>query len=147
MAKKVTDDQPKVHFDCTKCPAFCCSIYERVQVTKRDIARLAKHFGVSIEVAIKRYTKLYKDERILRRKADHLFGKTCQFLDPKTRGCTIYHARPAICREYPGRSRCSYYDVLRFERTQQDDETVLPVFQITFQKWRDDKVEEKDKED
>jgi uncharacterized protein len=147
MVKKVTDDQPRTHFDCTKCPAFCCSIYERVVVTKRDIARLAKHFAVSIDEAIKRYTKLYGEERILRRKKDPLFGKTCQFLDLKSRGCTIYHARPAICREYPGRSRCSYYDVLRFERNQQNDPTVLPVIQITFKEWRNEQVREKDEND
>jgi len=37
-----------------------------------------------------------------------------------------------VCREYPDRSRCSYYDVLQFERRQQNDPTVLPLFQITF---------------
>jgi hypothetical protein len=37
-----------------------------------------------------------------------------------------------VCREYPDRSRCSYYDVLQFERRQQDDQNVLPLFQITF---------------
>jgi hypothetical protein len=40
MVKTIKDDQPRTYFDCTKCPAFCCSIYERVQVTKRDITRL-----------------------------------------------------------------------------------------------------------
>src|SRR5256885_8235859 len=34
------------YYNCSKCPAYCCSIYERVQVTKRDIRRLANHFGV-----------------------------------------------------------------------------------------------------
>ena len=28
--------------------------------------------------------------------------------------------------------RCAYYDVLQFERRQQDDDTVLPLIQITF---------------
>src|SRR5437762_7754719 len=54
------------------------------------------------------------------------------FLDQETRGCTIYHARPAVCREYPARTRCTYYDMLQFERRQQQDETVVPVVQITF---------------
>ncbi|MBA2340906.1 MAG: YkgJ family cysteine cluster protein [Pyrinomonadaceae bacterium] len=147
MTKTITDDKPRIHFDCTKCPAFCCSIYERVQVTKRDISRLAKHFGVTVESAIKRYTKMHSGERVLRRTHDELFdADACMFLDREKRGCTIYHARPAICREYPARSRCSYYDVLRFERQQQDDENVLPLFQITFRQakkdvQRDDKGE------
>jgi Fe-S-cluster containining protein len=132
MVKTIKDEQPRTYFDCTKCPAFCCSIYERVQVTKRDINRLARHFGVSYETARRRYTKQWKDERVLKRVKDVIFEETCMFLDQETRGCTIYHARPAVCREYPDRSRCSYYDVLQFERRQQDDESVIPLVQITF---------------
>lgn len=132
MAKKVTDDQPRVYFDCTKCPAFCCAIYDRVQVTKRDLNRLAKHFGVSVQTALKRYTKMYQGERVLRRAKDTIFDQACMFLDHETRGCTIYHGRPQVCREYPARSRCAYYDVLQFERRQQDDPTVIPLVQITF---------------
>ena len=131
-SKKVTDEQPRVYFDCSKCPAYCCSIYERVAVTKRDINRLAKHFGVSVETATKRYTKMHSGERVLRRKKDVIFEETCQFLNEETRGCGIYHARPAVCRSYPDRSRCAYYDLLQFERKQQDDPNVLPLVQITF---------------
>jgi Fe-S-cluster containining protein len=134
MTQKITDEQPRIYFDCSKCPAYCCAIYERVQVTKRDVNRLARYFGVTADVAARRYTKLNKEngERVLRRKKDEIFEEACQFLNPETRGCTIYHARPQVCREYPARTRCSYYDVLQFERLQQDDDTVLPLVQITF---------------
>jgi Fe-S-cluster containining protein len=133
MGKKITDEQPRVYFDCSKCPAYCCGIYERIQVTKRDLNRLAKHFGLTVERATKRYTKLWDGkERVLKRTPDPILGEACQFLNHETRGCTIYHARPQVCREYPDRSRCSYYDVLQFERRQQDDPNVLPLFQITF---------------
>lgn len=128
----VKDEQPRVHFDCAKCPAFCCAIYERVALTKRDIKRLAKFFGVSEETATRRYTTKWEDERVLRRTPDPLLGEACMFLDREKRGCTIYRGRPTVCREYPSRTRCVYYDVLQFERRQQDDETVLPLFQITF---------------
>lgn len=140
MAKKITDDQPRVYFDCNKCPAFCCSIYERVQVSKRDLNRLAKYFKVSVEKAMKRYTKMWGDERVLRRTKDKLFTETCIFLNQETRGCGIYHARPQVCREYPDRTRCVYYDVLKFERQQQDDPTVLPLVQITFREVKKEKV-------
>ncbi|HEX8475665.1 MAG TPA: YkgJ family cysteine cluster protein [Pyrinomonadaceae bacterium] len=140
MAKKITDEQPRVHFDCSKCPAFCCSIYERVQVTKRDLNRLAKYFKVSVETATKRYTKMKAGERVLRRTKDMLFGETCTFLNQETRGCSIYHARPQVCRTYPARTRCSYYDVLQFERQQQDDPNVLPIFQITFRERKEKEV-------
>jgi Fe-S-cluster containining protein len=120
------------YYNCSKCPAYCCSIYERVQVTKRDLNRLAKHFHIDVDAAIRRFTTTYNGERILRRKADPIFGKACRFLDPATRRCTIYFARPSVCREFPDRARCAYYDLLQFERSQQGDETVLPLVRITF---------------
>jgi len=121
-------------YDCGDCPAYCCSIYERVQVKAKDLKRLAKHFGISERRAKQRFTKMIDDERVLRRKSDPILGTACRFLDPKTRGCTIYEARPAICREYPGTPRCGYYDLLQFERTSQSDPDVLPLIQITFKK-------------
>jgi Fe-S-cluster containining protein len=120
------------YYNCSKCPAYCCSIYERVQVTKRDLKRLAKHFAVDLETAARRFTSIWQGERVLRRKADPIFGKACKFLNPETRQCTIYHARPLVCREFPARARCAYYDLLQFERIQQGDDTVLPLVQITF---------------
>ena len=120
------------YYNCSKCPAYCCSIYERVQITKRDLKRLAKHFAVDLETAAGRFTTIWEGERVLRRKADPIFGKACKFLNPDTRQCTIYHARPLVCREFPARARCAYYDLLQFERVQQGDNTVLPLVQITF---------------
>lgn len=120
------------YYNCSKCPAYCCSIYERVPVEERDVKRLAKHFGVNFRTAQQRFTKTYNGERILRRKADPIFGQACKFLNPETRQCTIYHARPKVCREFPARERCAYYDLLQFERGQQGDETVIPLVQITF---------------
>ena len=127
-----TTETERSYYDCTKCPAYCCSIYERVQVTKRDIKRLAVHFGVDVETAERRFTTTWKGEKLLRRKADPIFGKACKFLDPATRQCTIYDARPLVCRNFPDRVRCAYYDLLQFERIQQGDDTVVPLVQITF---------------
>jgi len=132
MGDTIAGRKPKSYYDCVDCPAYCCSVYERVQVTPRDIRRLARYFGVTEEVATARYTKIYEKERVLRRKKDALFGEACQFIDPETRGCTIYHARPAVCREFPITKRCAYYDLLTFEREQQDDPDTIPVVQITF---------------
>jgi Fe-S-cluster containining protein len=127
-----TTGHKALKYDCEKCVAYCCSIYDRVQVTPRDIRRLAAHFGVSTEIATLRFTKLFGKERILRRKADRLFGQACMFLDQETRKCTIYHARPLVCREFPTTSRCSFYDLIQFERKQQDDPDVIPLVKITF---------------
>jgi len=132
MAQTAGNGHKPLKYDCDKCVAYCCSIYERVQVTPRDVRRLALHFGVTPEVATARYTKLFGKERILRRRADRLFGQACMFLNQETRKCTIYDARPGTCREFPEASRCAYFDLLEFERTQQDDPDVVPLVKITF---------------
>ena len=99
----------KIQYDCSKCPGYCCS-YPRIEVKKRDLERLARHFGVSTEVAAQRYTRIYNDdgkpERILRHQKDTVYGSICRFFDTDERRCTIYDARPAVCREYPNGSRC-----------------------------------------
>ena len=132
-----------VLYDCEKCPAFCCSVYERVAVTPSDLTRLAVHFGISEEEAKKNLTKMWNDERILKRKKDPVLETTCKFLDTKTRGCTIYHARPDACREFPNQVRCPYYDLYQFEREHQDDPTVVPIVSIEFKEWkRSPRIEE-----
>ncbi|HET9949647.1 MAG TPA: hypothetical protein VFQ22_12040, partial [Longimicrobiales bacterium] len=64
-----------VFYDCLNCPSYCCT-YPRIPVTKRDVARLAKHFGISESVARKRFTKQgwTKRERVLRHQKDEVFG-------------------------------------------------------------------------
>ncbi|HJQ27352.1 MAG TPA: YkgJ family cysteine cluster protein [Blastocatellia bacterium] len=115
----------RVLFNCSKCPAYCCS-YARIEVTRRDIARLARHFGVSDEEAERRYTKIAFGDRVLRHKKDHIYKQVCQFLDAEERRCTIYTARPGVCREYPDSLRCGYYDFLASERRRQDDNDFIP---------------------
>jgi uncharacterized protein len=134
--KTIKDSQPRVRFDCSKCPAFCCSVYERVSTNRWDIKRLAKHFGATYEAAERRYTKVVEGERVLRRVPDKVLGECCMFLDQDARRCTIYHARPGTCRAYPETTRCAYYDLMMFERRQQGDDTVVPVVRITFQEWK-----------
>ena len=38
-------------YDCSKCPGYCCS-YDRITVSKRDVARLAKHFHIDYDTAV-----------------------------------------------------------------------------------------------
>jgi Fe-S-cluster containining protein len=116
--------KPRVHYDCSKCPGYCCS-YDLIEVGKRDIARLAKHFDVTYQQAEDRFTKYDSAEKVrtLRHQKDRIFGKACTFFDTKKRHCTIYDARPALCRAYPEEPHCGYYDFLKFEREHQDDPT------------------------
>lgn len=122
----------KPKYDCTDCVGYCCSIYDRVDVTKRDLKRLARHFGISVEKAEKKYTTLVDGIRSLKKVDDLIFDRTCIFLNQTTRLCTIYEGRPGACREWPVHSgdRCVYYDILKFERLQQDDPDYVPVVDI-----------------
>jgi Fe-S-cluster containining protein len=115
----------RVLFNCSKCPAYCCS-YDRIGITKTDINRIARHFGLTYEEAEKKYTKIAFGDRVLRHQKDHIFKRVCEFLDLEKRGCTIYEARPAVCREYPDSLRCGYYDFLASERRRQCDEEFIP---------------------
>ncbi|MDP9065949.1 MAG: YkgJ family cysteine cluster protein [Pseudomonadota bacterium] len=116
-------------FDCEKCPGFCCS-HARIEVTDADIRRLAKHFGVSERIARDRHTYRYRsgdvDERILRHHNDTVYKSVCRLFDRETRKCTVYAARPTVCRRYPYGNACGYYNFLRFERTFHGDEEHIP---------------------
>jgi uncharacterized protein len=117
---------PRARYACDKCPAYCCS-YPLIEIGKRDIARLARHFGLSYEQAEERFTKYDAAEkvRVLRHRTDDVFDSVCQFLDREERRCTVYEARPGVCRDYPNGPRCGYYEFLKFEREQQDDESYV----------------------
>ncbi len=110
-----------VQYNCAKCPGYCCS-YPVIALTKYDVERLGKHFGLTPEEAEKRFTRAaHGHKRIFRRKKDEHYGKICRFFDTEERRCTIYAARPAVCRSFPGAGRCGYYDFLSFERRTQND--------------------------
>ena len=116
-------------YSCHKCPGYCCT-YTEIDVTARDIERLARHFDLDYAQAEARFTKTPSGEagrRLLRHKKDTIFDSTCMFLDQEKRRCTIYEARPGVCRKYPDSNRCGYYDFLRFERTQQGDDTLVAL--------------------
>ena len=51
----------------------------------------------------------------------YIFESTCGLFDQEKRRCTVYEARPGVCRQYPDAPRCGYYDFLSFEREQQGD--------------------------
>ena len=124
-----TTTKKKPSFDCSKCPGYCCS-HGRIAVSDFDIARLAKHFGVAVAKARKKFTYRFKtrdtDEQILRHHRDTVYATICRFFDTKERRCTVYEARPNVCRKYPYGNQCGYYDFLKFEREHQDDEDYIP---------------------
>ena len=114
-------------YDCTKCPGYCCS-YDYIIVTKRDVKRLGKRFGLSAEAAEQKFTKMIEGYgRVLRHRKDTVYKSTCRFFHPTKRQCTVYEDRPNVCREYPDGRRCGYFDFLSWERKHQQDETFIPL--------------------
>lgn len=127
MAKEKAKKKAKIKYDCAKCPAYCCS-YDRIEVSDFDLERLAAYFDMPVKKAEKKFTKFWDDdERILRHQKDHIFDSVCRFLDSDTRRCTIYEARPEVCREYPDAKICGYYEFLRWERKFQEDPEFIPL--------------------
>jgi Fe-S-cluster containining protein len=117
---------PIVRYDCSKCPGYCCS-YPRIEVKDADLARLARHFGLETAQAEKRFTRWYEPGgRILKHRKDEIYGSICRFFDTTERRCTVYEARPKVCRSYPNGSKCGYYDFLKFERKHQNDPDFIP---------------------
>lgn len=126
MASGKTAGKSGNSYDCSKCPGYCCS-YPLIEVGKRDIRRLAKHFDITYQQAETRYTRFDRSEKVrsLRQQDDRHFGRICKLFDTKKRQCTVYESRPAVCREYPDGKRCGYYEFLQFEREHQDDPTFV----------------------
>ena len=118
----------RARYSCNKCPAFCCT-YTEIEVTPRDIERLARHFDLTYATAEERFTKqdAKKEKRLLRHRKDTIFDSTCMMLDQEERRCTVYDARPGVCRKYPDSARCGYYEFLKFEREQQGDEQYVAL--------------------
>jgi Fe-S-cluster containining protein len=118
----------RVRYSCNKCPAYCCT-YSDIEINTRDIDRLARHHGLTFKKAEERFTKMDPGGKVklLRHRKDKIFESACMFLDPDKRRCTIYEARPGVCRAYPASNSCGYYDFLRFERTQQGNKDYVAL--------------------
>src|SRR3979490_2346270 len=89
-------------YSCLKCPGYCCS-YPEIEVTPRDIERLAKYCRPSYWQAEERLTKYDPKEkvRLLRHQKDEHLNTVYITRDRRQRRATQYEARPAVCREYP----------------------------------------------
>lgn len=112
-------------YDCDNCPSYCCS-YPQIEVKPEDLRRLARHFGLDVDTALRRLTKDgdAPGARVMRHVRDPIFGSACRLLDPEARTCTAHEVRPNTCRGHPVTDRCHYYDFLMAERAFQNDPTL-----------------------
>lgn len=117
-------------FKCEKCPGYCCS-HGRIGVTDHDIRRLAQHFGLSEADARRRLTYRHTtdgvEEQLMRHHKDTVYKSVCKMFDRETRKCTVYEARPNVCRKYPYGKTCGYYNFLHFERVHTGDDDYVPT--------------------
>jgi uncharacterized protein len=114
-------------YSCNNCPGYCCS-YPVIGLTRRDVQRLARHLAITFEECERRHTRSAHGRKwIMRRKKDPHFHRICKFFDTVERRCTVYPGRPEVCRSFPGKGRCGYYDFLMFERRAQDDDNFVAV--------------------
>ena len=90
------DDGAHAPLNCRKCPGFCCRVAGYVEVSRKDIRRLAKFLGLTVRQFEERHLVevTRKREKLIKQDLE-----TCQFLD-SNRKCTVYEARPKDCREY-----------------------------------------------
>jgi hypothetical protein len=123
----VRASKPAPRYSCAKCPGYCCT-YTEIEVKVSDVDRLARHFGISYRAAEARFTKTNaKGLLMMRHKKDKIFDTICAQFDQDKRQCTVYHARPGVCRQYPDSTRCGYYEFLKFEREQQGDAELVAL--------------------
>ena len=117
-------------YNCLDCPGYCCS-HARIAVSDYDIAppgaALRPDRGPRRKSASPTATASQDaDEQILRHQQDHIYKSVCRFFDRDARRCTVYEARPNVCRRYPYGKACGYYDFLKFEREHQGDDEFIP---------------------
>jgi len=89
--------QIQMDFQCKRC-GHCCQVADPIDIYPKDIRRLASFFNISEEEAIEEYTIPHPKESDLR-----AFKATepCRFYDKAQNGCSIYQARPMVCRCSP----------------------------------------------
>lgn len=84
-----------LRFSCTRC-GHCCQGPGYVWVDEEEVAALAEHFSMDIDVFQKVYTRKVGRSRSLREQA----SDDCIFYD-KDQGCLVYEVRPRQCQTWP----------------------------------------------
>jgi Fe-S-cluster containining protein len=89
--------QQGLRFSCTQCGKCCGGAPGYVWVRPDDIAALCQHLGIDQEAFEQQFVR----KMGLRKSLIELANGDCIFLDPKTRQCSVYEARPLQCRTWP----------------------------------------------
>jgi uncharacterized protein len=88
IAQEIEED-----IDCTQC-ANCCRV-ATVQLSERDIEKLAKFLRIKPAQFLRDYTTESEDEGLILKRSE----SGCIFLSGND--CTIYESRPHTCEDFP----------------------------------------------
>ena len=86
-----------LRFTCTQCGACCSGEPGYVWVDQSEIEAMADVMGLEVDVFEHRFVRQVGTDRSLVEYPDG----DCILLDPETRHCTVYGARPIQCRTWP----------------------------------------------
>ena len=86
-----------LRFTCTQCGACCSGEPGYVWVEQSEIDAMASVMGLEVEDFERRFVRRVGVKRSLIEYPDG----DCILLDPETRHCTVYQARPIQCRTWP----------------------------------------------
>jgi Fe-S-cluster containining protein len=86
---------------CAGCGAECCMMSDPIAVNWPDVQRLAKGLGTNNKKIVKEYLEPHTLSDFSHLEYKIKKTKPCQWLNEKTKRCTIYELRPHICRTYP----------------------------------------------
>lgn len=89
--------QDGLRFQCTQCGDCCTGAPGYVWVNKEEIAQLAERMEMDVEQFESQLVRKVGIRRSLREYPDG----DCVLLDPDTRKCMAYEARPRQCRTWP----------------------------------------------
>ncbi|MCA9126668.1 MAG: YkgJ family cysteine cluster protein [Planctomycetales bacterium] len=84
-------------FQCSQCGACCSGAPGFVWVDDQEIQSLAQAMEMDIDTFHDRFVRRVGDRFSLIEYPDG----DCIFLEPQTRGCMVYDARPTQCRTWP----------------------------------------------
>lgn len=100
MAKK-KDERPwyreGLRFECTQCGDCCTGEPGHVWVDQQEIEALARRMQMEVDVFERKFVRTVGIRKSLVEYSDG----DCIFLDPETRGCSVYEQRPVQCRTWP----------------------------------------------
>jgi hypothetical protein len=86
-----------LRFACRKCGACCTGTPGYVWVTDREIVRLARAVGFSVDDFRRRFVCMAKGKMSL----IEMENGDCVLYDAESRGCRVYEDRPIQCRTWP----------------------------------------------